>query len=179
MTFFSTATPVGWFSSFLVNISPRVYNQYIIILYKICPGDLTALPTVSFPRTRTAECIIESHNSLHYNRFGRNIIIITACWTAHVSVVVGCTTARSRATTFSSRRHRRSVARRLVVRSASAVGLRGKQSRLDAHRRDVQLATGPPPLVGHQGHGQQVATAVRHHGWHAAGTRIVNNVNVQ
>lgn len=68
------------------------------------------------------------------------------------------------------RHPRRSVARRcrLVVRSASAVGLRGEQSRLDAHRRDVQLATGPPPLVGNHGHGQQVAASVRHHGGHAA-----------
>lgn len=55
------------------------------------------------------------------------------------------------------------IVRRLVLLSAARVRLGGGQPRLDAHRRDVQLAAGPPPFVRHQGHRQQFGTPVRHH----------------
>lgn len=63
------------------------------------------------------------------------------------------------------------MAGRLVfLLSAAALrrlrGGRGTQPRLDAHRRDVQLATGSPPFVRYHRNRQQVAAPVRHHGGH-------------
>lgn len=67
-----------------------------------------------------------------------------------------------------------SVGRRLAPRllsAAAAVGLlRGRQPGLYARRRDVQLATGPPPFVRDHRHRQQIAVLVRHHGRHAVNT---------
>lgn len=52
--------------------------------------------------------------------------------------------------------------------AAGGFRLRRGQSRLDANWRDVQLATGPPPFVGHHRHRQQIAAPVRrHHGRYA------------
>lgn len=63
-----------------------------------------------------------------------------------------------------------SISRLLVFASTSGIGLPGKQSGLDANRRDVQLATGPPPFGRHHRHRKQFTPSVpvRRHGRYAA-----------